>query len=305
MNFAKMGTWGLMLIVLGLGSSGCCGKLRGLSRGKTSKTSSGTTSTVSPTPDTGPKAKEGPVVLTVTNHDITVSTGGRGNLLTFDKDGRLAISFSGLPGGTKIKAGSEEVTVEGHRSARITPDIKAALGTASLELGSTFDPKISVSVTLPDGRSGSIDLPPQRMNTYALGQLLKEASGKGVTFEGEAPDTKRDTAFMASGGRAIGRKGVVRDIDVVVTLAKGTMKGTKNCSGYKSKDGSMRSVTLELFEGEAVAFDRRTGAEIARKTLPPNSVCPMTLYQAKDDPTADSNLPTTAAEKWAATLLKK
>jgi hypothetical protein len=281
------------IAALGAGSAGCCGKVRGmLSKSKGSPTTT-TTTTTKKSGVSGPQAAPGEVTITFGTSDFTVSTGGRGRFLTFDKEGRLLMTFDGLPWGTKVKAGAEEVTVEGGKPTQLRPDIRAALGASSTELGANFDPKLTITLTLPDGRSGSAPVPPQRVNTYSISQVLQEASGKGIAFEGEAPDAKRDTAFLTYGSRVIGRKGLVRDIDLVVTLKKG------------AKDGTMRSVVLELFEGEALAFDRRTGAEVARKTLPPNSVCPMTLYQAKDDPTADSNLPSTATEKWALTLLKK
>lgn len=293
------------IAALGASSAGCCGKVRGLLSKSKGSPPPITTTTTKKSGGSGPQAAPGEVTITFGTNDFTVSTGGRGRFLTFDKEGRLLMTFDGLPWGTKVKAGAEEVTVEGGKPTQLRPDIRAALGASSTELGATFDPRLTITLTLPDGRSGSAPVPPQRVNTYSISQVLQEASGKGIAFEGEAPDAKRDTAFLTYGSRVIGRKGLVRDIDLVVTLKKGAKKGTKNCTGYKTKDGTMRSVVLELFEGEALAFDRRTGAEVARKTLPPSSVCPMTLYQAKDDPTADSNLPSTATEKWALTLLKK
>lgn len=297
---------GVLVLVMSLaaGSTGCCGRVRGLIGGKSKGTPTSTTSRSTSTP-TGPQPGPGPVSLAFGSNDFTVSTGGRGRVLTFDKDARLLVTFEGLPQGTKLQAGAEEVSVSTAGVTQLRPDVKAALGAASTEMNSTFDPRLTLTVTLPDGRSGNAAVPAQRVNSFSLGQFFQQNAGKSITFDGETPDTKRDTAYITySGGRIVGRKGLVRDIDLVVTLKKGALKGTKNCSGYKTKEGAVRSVALELFEGDSVAYDRRTGAEVARKTLPPNAECPTTLYQAKDDPTADSHLPVAAAEKWAKTLLK-
>ncbi|MCU0658225.1 MAG: hypothetical protein MUF64_24075 [Polyangiaceae bacterium] len=298
----------LVLVTMGLVATGCCGRVKGM---LSKKGAAGTSSPIALPgigAPAGPQAAPGPVTLTFDGGTITgftISTGGKGRVLTFDKEGRMMVTFEGLPNGTKVQANSEQAEVSGGRTAQVRPDIRAAIGAGTIELGSNFDPKISLTVTLPDGRVGTAAVPPQRMNSFSLGQFLEATAGQGVVFEGEPKDAKRDTAYLTyAGGRILGRKAPIREIDVVATLKKGAQKGTKNCSGYKSKDGSVRSVTLELFEGQAIAYDRRTGAEIARKTLAPNTTCPMTLFQAKDDPTADSNLPSTAAEAWVKTLLR-
>lgn len=297
----------LSVAALALAQTGCCRRVVSKLRGSDPAAGRPTSPVALPSEPAGPQAAPGPVTLTWTAENLAISTGGTGRIFTMGDDGKVMVTVSGVPKGSVVSAGDAKETAgpTGHASLRV--DVRKAIGTAKTDTSATYTIPDKLTVTLPDGRSGSADFPEQKLNMFALSKFFKGAIGPGLTFEGEPADAKRDIAYFAyAGGRFLGRAGTLREVDLVVDLEKGAEKGTKICKGYKASGGSgpEKSLTVRLIEGVAVAYDRRTGKEVSRKVFPPSGTCPMFAMHNKGDDTIDSTLPSTDVEAWAKKLLR-
>jgi hypothetical protein len=285
-----------------VGATGCCGKVRGLI-GK--KGAGGASSLGLGSPGGGIVAGQGPITLTFLGENFTVSTGGKGRVLSAGDDGHINVTIDHQPTGAVVRAGDTEATITSAGSTLIRPDARKGMGEAKTDTSALYDPGLTLSLTFPDGRTGSAPIPPQKLNMFGLSKFMKATIGQGYTFPDEPADTKRDIAYFAyAGGKFIGREGILREVDLIVDLERGPTKSLKPCTGYKNKAGAPRTINIELKDTIAVATDRRTGKEVARKVFAPSTRCPSFLMQGKADNTAESTPASVEAEKWVKTLLR-
>lgn len=305
MTFAleRTATRAALALTLLVGASGCCGKVRSMmgKRGAGGSSSSG----IGVTTGGGIVAGEGPITITFLGENFTVSTGGKGRVLSATDDGHLSITIERQPSGAVLRAGEVEATISTSGSTLIRPDARKGMATAKTDTSALYNPGLTLTLTFPDGRTGSAQVPAQKLNMFGLAKMMKSTVGQGYTFPDEPADTKRDIAYFAyAGGKFIGREGTLQEVDLVVDLDRGPTKSLKPCTGYKTKTGAPRTINIELKDTIAVATDRRTGKEVARKAFPPSTRCPSFLMQGRDDNTADSTVSSVEAEKWTKTLLR-
>jgi hypothetical protein len=285
-----------------VGASGCCGKVRGLI-GK--KGAGGSAPLGLGSPGGGIVAGQGPIAVTFLGENFTVSTGGKGRVLSAGDDGHLSVTIDHQPTGAVLRAGEAEATIGAGGSTLLRADARKGMGGAKTDTSALYNPGLTLTLTFPDGRTGSAPIPPQKLNMFGLSKFLKSTIGQGYTFPDEPADTKRDIAYFAyAGGKFIGREGLLREVDLIIDLERGPTKSLKPCTGYKNKAGAPRTINIELKDTIAVATDRRTGKEVARKVFGPSTRCPSFLMQGKDDDTAESTPASVDAEKWAKTLLR-
>lgn len=187
-------------------------------------------------------------------------------------------------------------------------DMSAQLGTleiASLQ-DAKLDPELRAELKIP-GKRTEFALPPAKL--LGLTDILKKVENSPVLFEGEAEKEGEGFAILSLTSltpELFGKATLLQDVDgIAIHRRLDEVKGTKTCSGYKSKGKPVPDLTLELKETEVVIYDRRSSDQVAKKIFPPEDRCPMFAFGGKGDRTQSSSAPTAAIENWLRTNVKR
>jgi hypothetical protein len=208
----------------------------------------------------------------------------------------LQVSVSDFPPGTLIEVGPQSARVSDGGWAMITLDMKPRLPGLRLDaLEAPFEDKLALTIQPPGAESFALPLPPLKLSSYTLEDLLAAVENGPVLF-GDEPAPPRDGPprslywVRAPTGRA--RFGSARTIGelnaVAIAHRRPEVLARKTCGGYKRDGKPLPDVEMLVKETEVTVYDRRTGATIARRMFRGKDECPMFLIRFGNEPTIDA-----------------
>ena len=217
---------------------------------------------------------------------------------------KLSATFMSFANGTKVTIGTETGTVgdSGFWSALI--EIKPAVLKQSLDdLKGPIDLGLTVTIQSPGTTEVTTPLPKQDVKESLRFALLKARDG-GVTFGADdvAASKPRGVAVISgySDLEFVGSGKNVPELDwVVIADDQPAPRLTKTCN---FKEGAS---ALKVFDANAVALDRRTGAKISEHVIKASDECPMFVLVNKDDNSAKSSVDQKDVVAWARATLTK
>jgi hypothetical protein len=232
---------------------------------------------------------------------FTLGGGGGSGNASGDTKGVKFFFESFLPGSTYEVNGTRGNTDK----MLVTVDGLDFLGPVAFDSIEHVDPKLTLKLSLPDGRTGETKVPPLNFRLHVQ-DIFKEIEHKPITFGQEPADPKpSDSIFYVGGamsGDIIGKSGTMQQIDFVATQEMQDATGKKTCNGY---NGSHPSITINLKPTEVSLWNRRTGDLVEKKTFPPDEECPMMAMTSSDSDAVDSYPPTEKIEAWLKTKIKR
>lgn len=197
-----------------------------------------------------------------------------------------------LEGEAKVTLGGEPPKVPRPRLATYL-DLLPAFAAAKVDTrGPPVDLGRTVTVTFPDGRTGTVPLPPLQPGLFFMAIIENAATSGGLRFGDEPADpAPRDSLLYA--GRVIGRHGTWAELDFIAV-------GTWKPAVKKSKTMCSGNQPLELAPLEVVIYDRRKGTEVGRREFhPTKEECPELWWEPARAPVPDSEV-----DAWLANWLK-
>ncbi len=253
------------------------------------------------TPAPAPK----PLTITWTEESIQQSFalggGGGSGHASSDPKG-VSIFFEKFMPGSTYAVGNKQGKTD---ATLVTIEGLEFLGPVQFDAVEHVDPKLTLKLTLPDGRTGETKIPPISFR-YHLRDIFKEVEHKAVTFGTEPADPKpADSIFYVGGGMTgdiIGKSGTLQQIDFVATQDMQDATGKKTCNGY---NGPKPSIVVNLKPTEVSLWNRRTGDLVEKKTFPPDDECPMMAMTSSDSDAVDSYPPTEKIAAWLKTKVKR
>ncbi len=254
----------------------------------------------------------GPLVLTRTG-DAKIGVEGQPSMYIDVSifEGTYQLTFHGFPAGTRWKTGARQ----GVLTSRVYEIVK--LQSIASELGSVpatkikshpLGPKDELAVELPSGQRGTIALEPVPAWSSIVDALRHVENGP-VRFEPDAPPRPGTTSvgFVDTLSLEVfGPAEMLRDLDeIAVPHRLSEIKAQQTCSGYKDAKGKPRAPVKYVFkETEVLVFDRRTGAQLARKLFSPEIRCPMFHFSVSEGP-ADSYPASREIHEWLKTRVRR
>jgi hypothetical protein len=254
------------------------------------------------------KPKPAPKPLDISFHDDELTAGeGKGHVLAMGSN--VTFTVEGFPKGTEYEVGDQKGEIEDSYGKNIDVDVKQKLGDTQIDDLEKFDSGLTLTISFPDGRTGSAKVPPVNFK-FGLSDFLKKAEHGPVMFGKEGDDPKKTDSLLypvAMDVKVVGRAGKLSEVDyIALANLSGDAKSTKTCGGYHDNDGkAMPDITLNLKETEVVIYDRRTGDVVQKKTFPPDDECPMFTFQQADQNSTDSSIPEEQVEAWLKTQVKR
>lgn len=202
---------------------------------------------------------------------------------------KLNATFMNFAKGTKVTIGTEIGTVGDGGFFATLVDIKPAVLKQSLDdLKGPVDLALTVTLEAPGSPAVTTPLPKQDVRESLRFAFLKARDG-GLSFgEGDVAAAKPRAVAVVSGYsdlEFIGAGKSVKEVDwVVIAEDQPSPRLSKPCA---FKEGSS---TLKIFDANAVALDRRTGAKIAEQVIKASDECPMFVMVNKDDNSAKASV---------------
>ncbi len=202
---------------------------------------------------------------------------------------KLNATFMSFAKGTKVFIGTETGTVGDSGFFATLVDIKPAVLKQSLEdLKGPIDLALTVTLEAPGAPAVTTPLPKQDVRESLRFALLKARDG-GMSFgEGDTPAAKPRAVAVVSGYSDldfVGNGKNVKELDwVVIAEDQPSPRLTKQCA---FKEGTS---ALKIFDANAVALDRRTGAKITEQVIKASDECPMFVMVNKDDNSAKATV---------------
>ena len=197
------------------------------------------------------------------------------------------ITLKSFAKGTKYEVAGKQGTVNSYVYEMVNVDVRNRIGGLSLDELRSVDFGLTMTLDLPDGRSGQVKLAPVYVD-YGLREVLRTAENGPVSFGAEPDDPTKDNCLIWPTSSELEKYSVctkVQDVDwVAVEHELPEEKSTKICKGYKDKDGKPTSdITLVSKDTEMTIYDRRTGKVIDKKTFPPDADFPMFAMTSSND----------------------
>ena len=197
----------------------------------------------------------------------------------------LRLEIDGLPEGVVLTLGA----VSGGPGA-VTAPITESLARKTFEELLTHDPGLSLRVSFPDGGVGEAALPALNVQDAVVARLLQEG---GLRFETEPNDPSKGDSIFWPGGPAetrwIGHKGALYQLDLVAVVTPVVDPLAELLCPDDPTPRPAVDVTLR---------DRRSGAVLEVKRLPPDADCPLVEATPPRPP-----LPVKAVYSWLESMV--
>ena len=201
---------------------------------------------------------------------------------------KLNATFMNFAKGTKVTVGTETGTLgEGGFFATLV-DIKPAVLKQSLDdLKAPIDLGLTVTIQAPGAAAVTTPLPKQDVKESLRFALLKARDG--LSFgDGDVAAAKPRSVAVISGYsdlEFVGSGKNLKEVDwVVIAEDQPAPRLTKTCN---FKEGPS---TLKVFDANAVALDRRSGAKLAEQVIKASDECPMFVMVSKEDNSAKATI---------------
>ena len=225
------------------------------------------------------------------------------------------IEVSG-PAGAEISLGDTTVTLNASGRARLQWGLMKVLE----QVGPATDPKypkqrywrapVTLTVTIPSGASktyeGSVDI-----SSWVFDEIQTVAKGPFMMpWEQDEPvDPSPDGAYvmnkLSRGGFGTGNAGTLSDIDIIV-FQQAKSSHNKKCGPYLDPKGNKVMKEIKMMDSDLIAYQRRTGKELARKHLDARKSCPSetTTHEQLRALASGPLYPGSPADEWTQTLLQ-
>lgn len=225
--------------------------------------------------------------------------------------GNYQLTFHGFPEGTTWKAGDKQGVVRSKvfeiaKLRNVEPELGGVYVSRLRE--QPLGPKDELVVTLPEGQRGAVLLRPVPAWS-TIGDTLKRVENAPVRFEPDPPRRPDRTAVIYADSltlEVVGPAELLRDVDeIAIPHRREEVKGELVCAKFKDSAGRLKPpVTYRFKETEVVVFDRRTGAEVAKKVFAPEVRCPSFDFGIDDRP-RDSHASTREILAWLGGRVKR
>jgi hypothetical protein len=167
-----------------------------------------------------------------------------------------------------------------------------------------MNPEATLSLTLPNGASGDVALPPIPLSVMAVADMLAEVEKGPVMFPDEPDDNATDTVALllySTHVELFGERTPIQEFDAIALVdQRDKVLGTHVCTGYD--DGNF---TLLLKESRVRIFERRTGKLRSEHVFEPSNKCPLIALRFGGKDEGDSPTPTDDIRDWVRSQVKQ
>lgn len=234
--------------------------------------------------------------------------------VTYYKDGLGRFKAEGFPPGTKVAFGEGTSSVDEEGRIHADHDIVSALGDVSLKALAEDTANIedvTVTLTLPDGRSLKLKMPPLRIR--AMHDVFSRVTNGPVLFAEESADAdasfdnvlrcEREQCFVVGGAAEF-----ARDVDgiAVIERTKGPLHTCKYLKRGPAQDDPIRAApdrTMSLDPAVVTVFHRRSGRKLVSQTFAASDACPYSVPEGVNTVVADA--PLGKIDEWLRSLNSK